>query len=363
MKRVIALLCVCSFLVSFAVVGSAAGLLGDADGDGKITSADARIVLRVSVNLEDPGEFRDNMDVDGDDRIAAADARLVLRRSVGLETSFPAETILKKPTETASLPVYVSAPRALLYEVEGNRILYQKNIDAPTAPASLIKLLTALTALKYCSTDQIFTVGNEIDLIASDSSVCGLKKGWRMSLEQMLYGMLLPSGNDAAFCIAANTARSVTNVSDAGTAIQVFLALMNQMGQELGMTNTWIKSPDGYDAAGQYTTTRDLLTLTRAALRSRLLVEICSRYQATLTASDGSFLTWKSTNRFLNPADMFYDARVYGMKGGFTDDAGVCLIALCRQNEKNYIAIVMGLDSFTARYDCAAALFNAAAAY
>ena len=361
MKRLIALLCVCSFLISFAVVGIAAGLLGDADGDGNITSADARIVLRVSVSLDDPGAYKDNMDVDGDGEIAAADARLVLRRSVGLETSFPAENILQKPTETTNLPVYISAPRALLYEVEGNRILYQKNIDAVTAPASLIKLLTALTALKYCSPDQIFTVGNEIDLIAADSAVCGLKKGWRMSMEQMFYGMLLPSGNDAAFCVAANTARSVANVSDSGTAIQLFLALMNQMAQEIGMTNTWVKSPDGYDAVGQYTTTRDLLTLTRTALRSRLLVEICSRYQATVTVPDGTTVTWKSTNRFLNPSDVFYDNRVYGMKGGFTDDAGCCLIALCQQRGKNYIAIIMGVDSFSERYECAAALFNAAA--
>ena len=367
MKKFIALLCLCSFLVSFAVVGFAAGLPGDADEDGQITPADARIVLRVSVGLEDPEDYWNSLDVDGDDRITAEDARLVLRRAVGLETSFPAdrpadppeESFLQKPTESNNLSVYISAPRALLYEEESNQILYQKNIDDAAAPASLIKLLTALTALKYCSPDQIFTVGDEIDLIAWDSSVCGLEKGWKMSLEKMMYGMLLPSGNDAAFCIAANTARSVYGTTDAETAVQEFLTLMNQMAKDIGMTDTWIKSPDGYDEQGQHTTARDLLTMTRAAMRNDLLVDICSRYQATVTASDGTTVTWKSTNRFLNPSDVFYDSRVYGMKGGFTDDAGCCLIALCEQNGRNYVAIVMGLDSFSERYECASALFDA----
>ena len=359
MKKILSLLCIIGLLLALAAPCFAAALYGDADGDGKITPADARIVLRVSVDLDDPGLYADNMDVDGDGKIAAADARLVLRRSVGLETGFPAERLLKKPEETANLPVYIGAPRALLYEVESNRILYQKNIDALTAPASLIKLLTALTALEYCTPDQLFTVGDEIDLIAEDSSVCPLEKGWRLPLRQLLYGMMLPSGNDAAYCVAANVAKTRKTFPSAASAVQYFVGLMNQTAKDLGMTNTWVKSPDGYDAIGQYTTTRDLLTLARAALRNELIMSICSQFSVTFFLVDGTPVTWKSTNRYLNPADKFYDPRVYGMKGGFTDDAGCCLIAAFRQNGKNYLVIVMGAESYSARYEWATALINA----
>ncbi len=356
------MICVICLLFSFAAVGFAASDLGDADGDGKLLPEDARIVLRVSVKLDDPGAYADRMDVDGDGKITAEDARLVLRRCVGLEESFPAESFLAPPKEDVTLNVSVAAPRALLYDVADNRLLYQKNIDEKTAPASLIKLLTALTALEYCAPSQLCTVGDEIDLIAEDSSICPLKKGWKLTLEQLMHGMLLPSGNDAAYCVAANVGRMVTGAAPA-MAVSYFTIMMNQTAKKLGMNDTYVTTPDGYDAPGQYTTARDLLTLSRAALRNDLIVGICGKSSVSYTMTDGTVATWKSTNRYLNPSDTFYDQRVYGLKGGYTDDAGVCLIATCRQTGRDYIVIVMGVESFTERYDMATLLMNSAAMY
>ncbi len=361
LKKWIAALCAACLLFTFAAPVWAASSLGDADGDGTLTPEDARIVLRVSVKLDDPGAYADRMDVDGDGRIAAEDARLVLRRFVGLETRFPADTALEPPKEDVNLNVAVGAPRALLYDVSGNRLLFQKNIDVRTAPASLIKLLTALTALKYCSPNQICTVGNEIDLIAEDSSVCPLQKGWQLTLEQLLHGMLMPSGNDAAYCVAANVGRIVTGATYS-QAVAYFTLMMNQTAKELGMNDTYVTTPDGYDAEGQYTTARDLLTLSRAALQNELIAGICAKSTVSYTIR-GVNVTWNSTNRYLNPADKFYDKRFYGLKGGYTDDAGVCLIAPGRQTGRDYIGIVMGVESFTDRYDMATLLLNTAAMY
>ena len=362
MKKATVVICLLCLLISLAVPVRAAALLGDADGDGVLSPEDARVTLRVSVGLDDPGANADRMDVDGDGRVTAEDARLILRRYVGLESAFPVDGPPPAPKEDVQIPASTPAPRALLYRAEGNRLLYKKNIDERTAPASLIKLLTALTALKYCAPSQPCIVGNEIDMIAWDSSVCPLQKGWRLSLEQLMHGMLLPSGNDAAYCVAANVGRVVAGAGSPQLAVSYFKVMMNEMAKELGMKDTYVTTPDGYDAIGQFTTTRDLLTLARAALKNEVITAICAKPSVTFTMSDGAVVTWRSTNRFLNPADSLYDARAYGLKGGFTDDAGCCLIAAFEQGGRHYIVIVMGADSYTKRYEWAASLLNAAVA-
>lgn len=389
MKKILTLLCAFCLLVPFAAAGAAAeARLGDANGDGEITAADARLVLRVSVGLDEAGENADRMDADGDRTIAAADARLVLRRAVGLIKRFPPETPLPVPRETDALTVAVEAPRAVFYAVESNVILYRKGLDERAAPASTIKLLTALTALKYCAPDKVFTAGDEIDLIAEDSSLCELEKGMQFTLKQLLYGMLLPSGNDAAYCIAANVARTVKNCADPKEAVAYFASLMNETAWEIGMDDTFVVSPDGYDAPEQHTTARDMLTLARTVLGNELILQVCSATSVTfpLTYEPGkepakqkdrdkekdaeeeeeeeeqkTEITWRNTNRFLNPSDKLYDERAYGLKGGFTDDAGCCLVAAFRSGGKNYIAIVLGAESFTERFETAAAMMNAAA--
>ena len=407
MKKITALLCAFCLLFSLTAAGFAAAPLGDTDGDGAVTPADARAVLRVSVRLDEPGAYADAMDVDADGRITAADARLVLRRAVGIVMRFPPEMPIPVPREENAFVLDIGAPRALFYEADGNVILYRKGIDEWTAPASTIKLLTALTALQYCDPDREFTVGDEIDLIGWDSSVCGLEKGMIFTLRQLLYGMLLPSGNDAAFCIAANVARTLTDCGGTEDAVRYFVDLMNETAWEIGMDHTNVVSPDGYDAPGQHTTARDLLTLARTVLENDLILQICATrvitfdlvYEETdepeaeepeeeepIAAEEGTApeegaqdgepgekpggkkeekptdITWYSTNRFLNRGDKFYDERVYGLKGGFTDDAGCCLIAAYRHEGKNYIAIVMGADSFDKRYEWAAAMMTAATA-
>ena len=363
MKKATVVICLLCLLLSLAVPVGAAAVLGDADGDGVLSPEDARLTLRASVRLDVPGANAGQMDVDGDGRVTSEDARLILRRFVGLESAFPAEDTLSAPKEDVAIPVRVSAPRALLYQAEGNRLLFQKNVDERTAPASLIKLLTALTALKYCAPTQPCIVGDEIDMIAEDSTVCPLEKGWRLTLEQLLHGMLVPSCNDAAYSVAANVGRVVTGAGTPKLAIAYFTIMMNETAKELGMKDTYVTTPDGYDAPGQYTTARDLLTLARAALQNEVVAAICAKSGVTFTMSDGTVATWKSTNRFLNPADSLYDARAYGLKGGFTDEAGCCLIAAFEQGGRHYVAVVLGAESFTERYECAAELLNAAIAY
>ena len=346
--------------ILFSPTASAA-VLGDADGDGEITPADARAALRVAVQLDRPDERAGDMDVDGDGKITPDDARFILRRAVWLDCLFPVEAPYPAPADGGPLAVTVDAPFALVYAEDENLLLYRQNIYEPTAPASLLKLLTALTALRWCEPTQLFAVGDEIDMIAEDSSVCGLEKGWQLPLEHLLCGAMLCSGNDAAYCIAVNVARTVADVGSDAQAVACFVGLMNRTARELGMASTVAMTPDGYDAPGQRSTPADLLTLARAALDNRLLADICSRPSFSFSLPDKTEIVWKSTNRYLNQNDRFYDPHVDGLKGGFTDDAGCCLISSWQIAGKRYIAIVMGLDSFNARYHLSSVLMNAVA--
>lgn len=355
-----AFVCLISLLLSFAATGSAGTVYGDADGDGVISAEDARFALRVSVGLEEAGESFERIDVDADKEISSADARLILRFVVGLEAEFPAAYYFESPAEGEMLPVTVKAPRAVFYCVDTNTLLYKKNADARTAPASLLKLLTALTALKYCRPDEVFTVGDEIDLIAWDSSRAHIEKGWTLTFEELMYGMMLPSGNDAAYCVAANVARKLTGETDAAKAVAYFIDRMNETAGKLGMTNTVAKTPDGYDEKGQYTTAEDLLILARAALKEDLIVKVCSCPRYIL--DNEKILVWETTNHFLRPEKYYYNDHVYGLKGGFTDDAGYCLIAACEVDGQNYIAVVMGLPTFGGRHECVTQFMNAVAA-
>ena len=354
-KKVLSvLLCLVLAVGAGPFCGIAASRVGDADADGVITAADARLVLRAAVGLDAPKE-PSVLDVDGDLSVTSSDARLVLRYSVGLETRFPVASAPAPASVTAS----PNAACAMLYDATANAVLFRKNSTKRTAPASLAKLLTAITALQNCPESEVFPVGDEIDLIGYNSSVCYLQKGWNASLKTLLTGMLTSSGNDAAYCIAVNVARrQEPGISDQ-TALQRFVALMNRTAARLGMQNSRFVNPDGYDADGQYTTAEDLLLLAKATLGYPTIRKICAGYCNTAYLASGGAVTWYNTNRMLNPDDVFYRPTVTGLKTGSTDAAGCCVIVSFLHGDRLMIAVVLEAPSDADRYEAVAALMDA----
>ena len=348
------LLCIVLLLTAVTSYCVSAQRFGDTDGDGSVTAADARYVLRTAVGLESPAD-RSLLDVDGDAEITAYDARLVLRYSVGLDRTFPVERTSEEEPITAN----PDAECAVLYDADSDRILFRKNSTKLMAPASLVKLLTAVTALQNCPEEQVFQVGDEIDLIGYNSSVCYLQKGWGASLKILITGMLSSSGNDAAYCIAVNVARRIyPGISDQA-AVQRFVEMMNQTAAQLGMRSSRLLNPDGYDADGQYTTAEDLLMLAKAALGFPTIRKICGKYRIEAYLADGKGVTWYNTNRMLNPNDEFYHPEVTGMKTGSTSAAGNCIIVSFDHAGKEMIAVILGAPSDEARYEAAEALMAA----
>jgi D-alanyl-D-alanine carboxypeptidase (penicillin-binding protein 5/6) len=246
--------------------------------------------------------------------------------------------------DTQKISVDITAANAYAVNVDSGTALYQKNSDERIAPASTAKMLTALTVLGYCSLDDTFTVGSEINLIASDSSVSWLKSGDTLTVKQLLAALLIPSGNDAAYTLAVNTGKRITGDNSLGAqqAIQEFMGAMNQKAKRIGATSSNFVTPDGYDADGQYTTAFDLAQIAKACLENDVLTEIMGSCRINETLANGREVTYTNTNKLIDPNSQSYYSRVVGLKTGSTKNAGACLVSAAVINGETVICVVMG---------------------
>ncbi len=238
----------------------------------------------------------------------------------------------------------ITASSALLYDPESGSVLYQKNGETPLPPASTAKMLTALTVLNYCEPQSEVTVGSEIHMIAKDSSTAGLLLGDRMTVRQLLYALLLPSGNDAAYVLAVYVGRTILNNPDTEPrdALAAFLKAENCLALKIGTVHTFLLSPDGYNTPGQYTSAHDLAIAAGELMRSSLLKEIVGTYRFSEVIASGRTLTFYNTNKLLCPVSSCYLEQANGIKTGTNTEAGACLVSGAIIQGKQYIAVVMG---------------------
>lgn len=257
----------------------------------------------------------------------------------------------------------ISAPYAGLYEASSFSVLYEKEAQTAIPPASLAKVLTAITALTYVPSDTVFTVGSEQDLVPKRSSLCLIKKGHKLTLHQLITGMLIASGNDAAYTVAVNTARFVMNKNDVSDkeALSYFVVLMNSVAKTAGAQSSNFINPDGFDCDGQYTTVRDLALIGRYAMSFKEINEIVSCAEKYVVFRSGENVTWKNSNQLLHSDSPYYFPEATGMKTGTTVLAGKCLMATAEINDKIYITVVAGCNTEEDRYNSATAIFDLAA--
>lgn len=256
----------------------------------------------------------------------------------------------------------ISAPYAGLYEASSFSALYEKEARTAIPPASLAKVLTAITALTYVPSDTVFTVGSEQELVPARSSLCLIKEGHRLTLYQLLTGMLIASGNDAAYTVAVNTARFVMErdgVSDK-EALAYFTELMNCIAKNIGAQDSLFKNPDGFDCDGQYVTVRDLALIGRYAMSFEEIREIVACAEKYTVFTSGENVTWKNSNQLLHSDSPYYFPEANGMKTGTTALAGKCLMATAQIKGKTYIAVVAGCTTEDSRYKSAADLLRTA---
>jgi D-alanyl-D-alanine carboxypeptidase (penicillin-binding protein 5/6) len=253
----------------------------------------------------------------------------------------------------------VDAEAAILFDAETKEVLYYKNPVTAVFPASTTKLLTALVALDWCGLEEEVRIGNEVKLIARDSTRAYLAPGEVLTVRNLLEGMLLPSGNDAAYATAAYVGKKSLKHEGANReeAVREFVRLMNEKAKQLGLTNSCFKSPDGYDAIGQYTTAYDMGLIGLAAVQNETIREICKKSSSRNIFPSGEDVTWNNTNSLIKQYSGRYYSPCIGLKTGTSTMAGRCLIAAGCKNGKEVLCVIMNSSS-TGRWSDAITLMD-----
>lgn len=240
----------------------------------------------------------------------------------------------------------MNAYSAGLFDLNQEETIYAKDIFTKRSPASITKIMTALVALKYGNLDDLVTVTSTVKDIEYGSSVCDIKEGDVLTLKQLLYGLMIASGNDAAMMIAEHVGGSVDN----------FVAMMNEEALRIGATNTHFANPHGLTDPDHYTTVYDIYLMFNEALKYEVFQDAISRknYYAEYSRYDGSAVavTWESTNHyFTNQSEAPEDVVVFGGKTGTTDDAGACLALMSKDLYGNpYLSIILHSESKDSLY-------------
>lgn len=250
------------------------------------------------------------------------------------------------------------APRIALYDISAKTLLYSKNGDEKCAPASLTKLMTAIVALENATPDTLLTAGNELYLLDPESSRAGIYIGHRMTLKQALQGLLLKSGNDAAYVIAAQVGHLMDESRSGQEAIDLFCQAMTDKAKALGCTDTTFLNPDGIDKAGHETTANDLLKISLHALSVPLIAETVATDEVTTTFASGQTKTWKNSNKLLQTDSGYAYMGACGMKTGTTDGAGNCLISCATRDGRTVLCILLGADKDSTRWNETIELLN-----
>ena len=267
------------------------------------------------------------------------------------EPTIPPETEVMAPADLG-----LTANKAFVYDLDNSWLLYAGgDPDGKLAPASLTKLLTAYTAVQFMDMEMEVTVGEEIWWIDPYSSVAHLQVGNRLTVEMLLYGLMLPSGNDAAYALAVAGGRVLAEDPQLNNreALKLFMNEMNEQARLLGMTGSQFKNPDGIDEDGHYTTVKDLIILTKAVMNVPVIMDSACTAEKEVVFLSGETVTWKNSNYLIQPEkEDYYTPNAIGLKTGSTEKAGKCLISLFRQEDGSYLAVgVLGSIGDNERYD------------
>ena len=228
---------------------------------------------------------------------------------------------------------YLYAKHACLINAVTGETLLEKAADEPAEPASTTKIMTLLTALSLCDPDMEITIPAEAEDIPADSTRVPVYPGEKMTMRDLLYAMMIRSGNDAANAVAVLCSGSIS----------AFAEQMNRTAEKLEMENSCFVNPHGYTADGHYTTARDLVKAARYGLTQEDFRKIvtCLKYTLPKTEKRDELeiaLKWE----IFNPLSAYYIPHAAGVKSGYTSSAGFCYVGAYQETGITLIAAVMG---------------------
>jgi D-alanyl-D-alanine carboxypeptidase (penicillin-binding protein 5/6) len=244
-------------------------------------------------------------------------------------TATPQPTTQSVSFQGETAPPEITALSAAVVDDQCGDLIFDKDSHRRLPPASITKIVTALVAVETSDPDEIVDV-NVDNFFAGDGTVMGLKTGMRLSMRDLLYGLLLPSGNDAAVAIARHVAGDVPS----------FVNRMNAKVRDLGLQDTHFTNPHGLDAAGHYSSAYDMAMLGRYAFKEPVIAEVVKtqHYQPDWDGAElwnGNLLLW-----------LYPDAD--GMKTGWTEKAGQTMVATAqRDGHRLFVAVMGSQDRYT----------------
>lgn len=254
----------------------------------------------------------------------------------------------------------MTARNAFVYDCAAEQLLYTLgDMQRQIAPASLTKLFTAYVALLYLDPEMTVVCGKETEWINPASSVAWVTPGDRVTVELLIQGMMLQSGNDAAYATAVAAGRILAEDPQypAKQALNLFMEEVNRQAQLLGLTGTHFATPDGLDTFDHYTTAQDMLSIALLAMEQPLLRHYSSLSKTSVMYENGETYTYRSTNFLLHPESKYYCPDACGMKTGNTKKAGSCLLSLFHNGEKYILIGVFGCPNYEARFADALQLY------
>jgi D-alanyl-D-alanine carboxypeptidase len=256
--------------------------------------------------------------------------RAIVRSSAILASLFPCLfPFIIRAQEVPDLQI--TSKRYIVIDADTGEVFAQRAAHQEVAMASLTKVFTTIEALERGNLDQVITTDDSDVFDPQSSTVMGFGSGESFTLRDLLYGMMLPSGNDAAHAVAR--ALGYENGDSDSKAVSHFVDEMNERIRDMGLTETHLVRPDGWGVKGHYSSAHDLAVFTMYALKYPMFVDLISTAQ--YTTSDGSY-TVTNTNKMLNT---YQD--LVGGKTGYDDDAGYCLIEVARRNGNTMISVTL----------------------
>ncbi len=222
--------------------------------------------------------------------------------------------------------VEISAKSAVVIDASTNEILFQKNAFEKRSMASTTKIMTAIIAIESGKLNNIVTVTEQ--MIRAEGTCVGLCAGYKITLYDLVYGMMLESGNDAANAVAVYLAGSLKN----------FAIVMNRKAEEIGMKNSSFVTPSGLDDEEHYSTAFDMAVLASYCVKNPIFKSVCSskKYTAELVSPSSGRFFFSNHNRLLSSVD-----GVFGVKTGFTKKSGRCLVSAIEKNGVVLVAVTL----------------------
>lgn len=215
----------------------------------------------------------------------------------------------------------------IILDRKSSTVILGKNHNQRKKMASTTKIMTSLVVIENCNLSDTVEISKKAG--STGGSRLGIKTGDKITVNDLLYGLMLCSGNDAAVALAEHVAGSINNFSE----------LMNNKALELGLTNTHFITPHGLDADEHYTTAYELAILSNYALKNETFAKIVGTKEYTITINN-NVKTIRNTNELLGNLN-----GVYGIKTGFTNGANRCLVTACKRGDMDIICVVLGADT------------------